>query len=137
MKKTNRILSIIMILTLLFALASCSEENPWETAKYTEDTSLGEGATTFTLIVEVLEHSVTFTVNTDEKTVGDALLKLGVIEGVDSQYGLYMKKVNGVLADYDKNQRYWAFYINNEYASSGVDLTEIKNGETYKLVYSK
>ena len=126
-----------MILTLLFALASCSEENPWETAKYTEDTSLGEGATTFTLIVEVLEHSVTFTVNTDEKTVGDALLKLGVIEGVDSQYGLYMKKVNGVLADYDKNQRYWAFYINNEYASSGVDLTEIKNGETYKLVYSK
>lgn len=126
-----------MILTLLFALASCGEENPWESAKYTEDTSLGEGATTFTLIVEVLEHSVTFTVNTNEKTVGDALLKLGVIEGVDSQYGLYVKKVNGVLADYDKNQRYWAFYVNDQYASSGVDLTEITNGETYKLVYSK
>ena len=106
-------------------------------AKYTEDTVIGEGATTLTFIVEVLENSVTFTVKTDKKILGEALLELGLIDGKVESYGLYVKEVNGITADYDKDQRYWALYINNSYAPSGVDTTEIKAGEIYKFVYSK
>ena len=138
MKKTIRIFSALTVIALIFAFTSCGNtENPWDFAEYKEDTTLGEGATTLTFIVEVLENSVTFTVNTDKKILGDALMELGLINGTFDSYGLYVKVVNGITADYDKNQRYWALYVNDAYASSGVDTTEIKAGEIYKFVYSK
>ena len=63
--------------------------------------------------------------------VGAALLKLGVIAGEDSDYGLYVKTVNGETADYDKDGAYWAFYVNGEYAMTGVDYTAPEAGTTY------
>ena len=35
--------------------------------------------------------------------------------------------------DYDKDGTYWAFYINGEYASTGVDSTTIKEGDSYSF----
>lgn len=35
--------------------------------------------------------------------------------------------------DYDADGAYWAFYINGEYASTGVDSTNIEAGATYTL----
>ena len=60
-----------------------------------------------------------------------------LIEGEEGPFGLYVKKVNGVEADFDKDGTYWAFYINGEYAMSGVDTTKITEGEQYKLEYTK
>lgn len=138
MKKMTKILSAFAIIALLFAFVSCgAEKDPWASAKYTEDTVIGEGATELLFTVQVLENSVTFTVKTDKKILGDALLELGLIDGTVESYGLYVKEVNGITADYDKDQRYWALYINDSYAPSGVDTTEIKAGEAYKFVYSK
>ena len=51
--------------------------------------------------------------------------------GDEGEYGLYVKTVNGITADYDKDGAYWAFYVNGEYASSGVDSTPIAEGESY------
>ena len=31
----------------------------------------------------------------------------------------------------DKDGKYWAFYVNGEYASAGVDATDITEGATY------
>ena len=61
----------------------------------------------------------------------------GLIEGEDGPYGLYVKKVNGIVADYDVDQSYWAFNINGEYAMTGVDVTDIVDGDTYSFVYTK
>lgn len=72
-----------------------------------------------------------FTITTDKTTVGEALLDEGLIAGEDSEYGLYVKTVNGTTLDYDTDGKYWAFYVDGEYASSGVDSTEIKSGSTY------
>ena len=69
--------------------------------------------------------------------VGEALVELKLIEGEDSEYGLFVKKVNGIVADYDKDGMYWAFYINGEYAMSGVDSTEIKEGQSYSFKMEK
>lgn len=66
-------------------------------------------------------------------TVGDALLEKGYISGEDGPYGLYIKTVNGITADYDTDGTYWGFYINDEYAATGVDVTEIEEGATYTL----
>ena len=60
-----------------------------------------------------------------------------LIDGDESEYGLYVKKVNGITADYEKDKSYWAFYKDGEYMQTGVDSTEIADGEHYELVYTK
>lgn len=100
----------------------------------TEATVLGEGNTVFTVSVVDKEGVETdFEIHTDKETVGEALLDLGLIEGEEGDYGLYVKTVNGITADYDKDGVYWAFYINGEYASTGVDATPITEGEQYSF----
>lgn len=95
---------------------------------------LGEGSTKFMLsVVDKDGSEETFEVHTDKATVGEALLELGFIAGDDSEYGLYVKTVNGITADYDKDGVYWAFYINGEYAQTGVDSTNITEGDSYSF----
>ena len=92
----------------------------------------GEGATVFYFTVRNVDKTVTrFEIHTDKTTVGEALLELGLIEGTPSDYGLYVTTVNGITADWDTEQAYWAFYIGSEYAQTGVDATEIVAGTTY------
>lgn len=99
-----------------------------------ESTDIGEGETHFMFEVIDAEDNVTyFNVSTDAATVGEALVDCGLIEGEDSEYGLYVKTVNGITADYDVDQTYWAFYVGGEYATTGVDSTEIEDGNTYSF----
>ena len=99
---------------------------------------LGEGSTVFNFKVTDKDGNVkAFEIHTDETVVGDALLALELIEGEESQYGLYVKKVNGILADYDVDQTYWAFYVNGEYAMTGVDATDVEAGATYEFKVEK
>ena len=72
-----------------------------------------------------------FEIHTNKKTVGEALLELNLIAGEQQSAGFYVKTVNGVTVDYDKDGKYWAFYIGGEYAMSGVDTTKITPGATY------
>ena len=138
-KAIKQILSLLLVLLCLLCLFGCSKEEKdlWENALYTENTTLGEGEKTITVEVEAADRTVTFTVKTNKKTVGEALMELGLLTGEDGDYGLYIKTVNGILADYDKNQRYWAFYIDGEYAMTGADGTEIAENVTYRFEYAK
>ena len=133
MKNTmKKLLALLLALVLTLALAACGQK---EVAQPVADGAVvGQGAVAFTVEVQGADgKTVTFTVNTDEETVGAALLKLGVIAGDDSEYGLYVKTVNGVTADYEKDQTYWSLYIDGEYAQTGVDMTAVNDGSTYKL----
>ena len=136
-------LSLVIVVFMMISLASCDyfarKNLPeiWQDATYVTDTELGEGAKTFIFKVEVEENSVTFTIHTDAETVGEALIGLGLIEGDESAYGLYVKKVNGMTADYDIDQTYWAFYENGEYAMSGVETTAINEEVVYSFVRSR
>ena len=47
------------------------------------------------------------------------------------------KTVNGMTADYDKDGVYWAFYIDGEYAMTGVDATNITDGAQYAFRMEK
>ena len=141
MKKTIQS-SVTVILALIFivALVSCDtaeKTGVWENATYRKDTELGSGAKTVVVEVKAEDQLVTFTIKTDKDTVGAALLEHGLIAGEEGAYGLYVKQVNGITADYDVDQTYWSFYINGEYAMTGVDTTEIIEGATYQLEYTK
>lgn len=107
-------------------------------AAMAQEIILGEGSVKFTFIVVDADGNETnFVVSTDKETVGDALLELNLIEGDDSEYGLYVKTVNGITADYDTDGTYWAFYVNGEYASTGVDSTPVNEGDTYEFKVEK
>ena len=136
----KKILTASLLIIICISLISCNtvaKEGLWENATYRKDKEFGKGETTIYVEVSAGDESVTFTINTDKKTVGDALLEHNLIEGENSEYGLYVKRVNGITADYDVDQSYWAFYINGEYAMSGVDTTNVSAGATYKLEYTK
>ena len=99
---------------------------------------LGEGETEFPLTIADKDgNEISLSVRTEKTVVGEALQELGLLEGEEGPYGLYVKTVNGIRADYDKDKVYWAFYINGEYAVSGVDVTEITDGDTYALKVEK
>ena len=100
--------------------------------------ALGQGATTFTLAITFGDKTEKqYLIHTDKQTVGDALLELGLIAGEESEYGLYVKTVDGVTADYDVDGTYWAFYIDGAYAVTGVSGTDITPGATYALKVEK
>ena len=65
------------------------------------------------------------------------MTELGLISGEESEFGLYVKTVSGVTVDYDKDGAYWAFYVDGDYATTGVDGTEITAGATYSFKVEK
>ncbi|MBO5197497.1 MAG: DUF4430 domain-containing protein [Lachnospiraceae bacterium] len=146
MTRTKKSLSFILCMVLIAAMAlttiGCGDNKSNSDTSYQGTTSIsadgtvvmGEGDTEFLFTVTDKDGNETvFEIHTDKETVGDALLELELIAGEDGDYGLYVKTVNGITADYDKDGVYWAFYVNGEYATSGVDSTDITEGATYSF----
>lgn len=145
--KFTKILSLLACVVLIAAMAlivtGCNEQpaapvTETDVVTHTDATVVGKGNTSFAFtVVDGQGNETHFTVNTDQTTVGAALLENNLIEGEDGDYGLYVKKVNGITADYDVTGTYWAFYVNGKYAVSGVDMTPIKAGEAYAFHVEK
>lgn len=135
MKHLHKLTSLVAVFALLTALllSGCAGgQKPVDLTFDTTETDFGTGAGTFTFEVTNAEGTTkSFTIHTDEAIVGKALLDLGLIAGEDSDYGLYVKTVLGIPLDYEKDGKYWAFYVNGDYAATGVDQTELVPGSTY------
>lgn len=153
MQKTGfkKSLSLLLCIVLIAAMALCttgckdnqldgSSDNQLGTSDVSQNDGniLGKGQTKFNFVVTDGDGKETrYEIHTDKTTVGDALLELELIAGDESAYGLYVKTVNGITADYDVDKTYWAFYVNGEYATTGVDSTEITEGATYAFKVEK
>lgn len=145
--KNIRFLSLLLLITLIAAMAlslvSCDStsndpETPDQDQSSTDATVVGEGAKSFSFeVVFGNGTSKLYTVKTDKDIVGDALSDLGLISGEEGPYGLMVLTVDGETHDYDVDQTYWAFYVNGEYAMSGVDSTTIVEGEKYSFKVGK
>lgn len=138
-KKRTSLLILCMVLSMTFFITGCQKQAGGEAAEQagtvqSDGGVLGEGSKEFAFSVMDQDGNETkFEIHTDKGTVGEALTEVGLIAGEESEYGLYVKTVNGITADYDTDGKYWAFYINDEYAQTGVDATEIKEGEGYSF----
>ena len=135
----KRLLSFFLCMVLIAALAlfttACNDTKDESSSSQTTTTTASQNdAKTLSFIftvVDVQGKETSMTVTTDKTKVGEALLEKGLIAGEESTYGLYVKTVNGVTLDYNKDGKYWAFYVNGNYAAAGVDTTPIVNGATY------
>lgn len=144
-KKTTLLLAVLCVVLIavaaLFATGTiggkkASLENTAAIVKNGD--VVGTGATAFPFVIcDKDGNETTVTVRTDKKMVGEALLDEKIVEGEMGDYGLYVKKVNGIVADYDADQTYWAFYIDDAYAMTGIDETEITAGSTYMMKVEK
>ena len=101
-----------------------------------------EGSKAITIeVIDSKEKSVIYELKTDAQFLIEAMEEAkeqGLsYEGEEGQYGLYVKVVNGITADYDVDKTYWAFYVNGEYAVTGVDKTAVTEGASYAFKIEK
>lgn len=121
-RKMKKILSttlaLLMLISSVFFIVSCKKDDGEEKSfKFT--------------VVHADGTEKEFEITTTKSKVGEALVDEGLISGENAQYGLYVKTVDGETLDFDIDGKYWAFYINGEYAMTGVDMTDIEGGKTY------
>ena len=137
---------MMLIVAMAFTTVGCNTKKESGNAESTtvqetvknEVEVLGEGKTMFLFtVVDKDGNETNFEIHTDKEIVGEALLDLELIAGDDGEFGLYVKTVNGITADYDVDQTYWAFYVDGEYAMSGVDATTVEEGMTYAFKVEK
>ena len=116
----KKLLSLLLVLIMVISLVPCAAAKP---------EAMGAS---FSVIVTDLEgKETTFQYTSDKATVGEALVEEGLIKGHTTEYSLYVDAVNGITLDWEKDGKYWAFYINGEYAMTGVDTTNLEDGAVY------
>ncbi len=78
----------------------------------------------------------TFTCHTDEEFLGPVLVTEKIVEGVQGPYGLEIHSADGEKADWSVDKGWWQVFIGEESATLGADSIPIKDGDTFKLVYT-
>ncbi|MBR4857633.1 MAG: DUF4430 domain-containing protein [Clostridia bacterium] len=141
MKKT---ISVLIAMLLMLLMCACDANNSPDEDKvlYPEAAQsvveLGSGNKQFNFTaVDGEGTGYKFSISTDKTYVGEALEELGLLEGSEGEFGLYVNKVNGIYAQYEVTGTYWAFYVDGVYASLGIDMTEITDNATYEMKIEK
>ena len=95
-----------------------------------------EGAKT--IAVEVIhkdESKKTLTIATDAEYLRGALEQENLISGDETEYGLFVKTVDGETANADA-QEWWSFTREGVLLETGVDSTPIEDGEHYEITFA-
>lgn len=133
----KKFITLALVFIMCVFAISCADADGGKML-YEEDTVLGDGNTTIIFTVEHFDGKmVTFTIKTDKTVLSDALLEHELIEGENDIYGLYVKKVNGITQDFNKDRTYWALYVDGAYSMEGVSSVKIKEGQTYTYRVSR
>lgn len=133
MKKKKIIIGSLILVVLIAAMAFL-----W--TNFREKPVEGSKAITIE-VVNDKEESKVYELKTDAEYLRQAMdeaKKQGLtFEGEEGEYGLNILVVNGVRADYNKDKAYWSIIVNGEYGMNGADTQPVKDGDAYKLVYTK
>ncbi len=76
--------------------------------------------------------SKTYPIQTDAEYLREALKPLNLVEGTESEYGLYVTTVDGKVADEGK-QEWWCFTLSGESLTSSIDSTPVKDGDHFEI----
>ena len=129
MNKKTTVIAIIALVVLVAAVA----------AAYF---LLGPGKNTgadasgsFTVTVVHADQTEKAFTYTGEGKLGAFLEAQGLISSEGADPGMF-HTVDGEKADWNENQSYWAFYLGQDYAMTGIYETDIEEGAVYRLVYT-
>lgn len=136
MKKTTKLLSLLLAVMLIFSMTSCFKKGVdvtglWEDATYTKDTTLGGGAKTIEVKFSIEEQSITVTLKTDKDTLGDALYEHSLINDPS-----FFDTANGIKADYNVNQAWWKVTKDGKTTAVGVGELTLTDGDHYEITYT-
>ena len=123
----KRMISLLLALAMVFALTACGakEEAP------------AADAVSFKVVVTDLDgKETTFEYSSNAASVGEALVTEGLIEGHETEYGLYIDTVNGITADWEKDNAYWCIYVNDEMSNYGVSSQPVNDGDAFRFEYT-
>lgn len=96
-----------------------------------------QGGKTIAVQVVLLEGEPSdYTIQTDEEYLRGALESIDLIEGSESEYGLFVTTVNGVTVD-DSKQQWWCFTQDGEMLMTGVDTTPIADGDHFEITLTE
>ncbi len=89
-------------------------------------------------VVDDAQESTVYKVNTDAEFLREAMQEAEglTFSGTESEYGLMLDTINGIVADYFVNGAYWSVLVNGEYGNYGIDTQPLADGDTYSLVYT-
>lgn len=139
MRRTNRLYAVLSMLLVVFIIAaamcvSCAPKTTDLGATIIAEKEVGEGAKTITFTAVDGENQATvFTVHTDAEFLRGALEPHGIIAGSDSDFGMWVTTVNGIVAN-DANQEWWKLYGGATMSNYGVDTQKIVDGGKYTFV---
>jgi len=130
---------LIAAFALIYALGSPNPDRDAQNADTTVNTSDTTAETpenlkhiTLKVVFEDGSEKI-FEASTDGNSLRDALESVeGLVKGDESEYGLFVTEVAGVVADSAK-QQWWCFTRGGETLFTGVDDTAIADGETYEI----
>lgn len=86
-------------------------------------------------VIDQDDSSQSYSVDTNAAYLKEAAESVLSIEGEDTKNGYAVYTINGVTADYRKEQAYWAIYVNGEYGNYAIDQQPVTDGDTYAFVY--
>lgn len=90
----------------------------------------GDKTITVEIIYDDVDRSVT--IQTDQEYLRGALEQEGLIEGQESEYGIYITAVDGRVAD-EGAQEWWCITKGGEQVNTGADTTVIEDGDKFEL----
>lgn len=139
----KKIIIAIAALIVLVALVAgiyfvATASDPSDSGATTGTDSAGSTVSGCSFTVTVVhadgtEKSIPYTA--PEGKLGAFLEAEGLISSEGADAGMF-HTVDGEKADWNENQSYWAFYLGEEYAMTGIYDTDIVSGAVYKLVYT-
>ena len=130
MQKNKKILIIAAVVLLLIAGALLLIEGSKKPVPIE-----GSKTITVTVIQEGVEDKV-FTIHTDAEFLRGALEQEKLIEGTESQYGLYVTTVDGVTVDESLHQWWCLNDGEGNMLDTGVASTPIADGDAFQFVLS-
>lgn len=127
MEKTGKSRKPLIIAAIVFVVLVVAGIVIWQVTA--PKGTAGDKAYTLT-VVDAAGNETVHELQTDEEMLGSALLKEGLIAGEDSEFGLFVKTVDGITASGDE---WWRLTIDGEMTETGVDSTPVEDGGKYEF----
>lgn len=133
--KNKRILTKILVMALValmvvFSFAACGK------ADTNSNANSGSVETkTISITVTVIAKDKTekvFNIETNKKTLGDALFEEGLVTEAEHKSGFY-SYIDGVRADYTLDKSWWSFSKDGKDVMVGANDLKIADGDKFEI----